>query len=100
MQRKERRTKLKIFYDILTELKNESISGEIKPTRVQQKCNMSYDKFAKNIIELRSRKLISDDQTFRITDRGIQLINDYNKINSFLTKMKLEYIQMEEINAN
>ena len=51
------------------------------------------------ISELRNRKLIADEQTLRITKRGIQLINDYNKINSFLIKMKLEYIQMEEVNS-
>ncbi len=93
--RKARRSKLEIYYNILTELKKESNLEQIKPTRIQQKCNMSYDKFSKNLLELQKRKLVADDQSLKITDKGIQLINDYSKINDFLEKMKLEYIEGE-----
>ena len=91
MLRGERRTKLEIFNDILIVIKEESLYGEAKPTKVQQKCNISYDKFSRYIDELRKRKLVTKN-SLSITDRGKQLLKDYRKIKGFLTEMKLEYI--------
>ena len=91
MLRGERRTKLEIFNDILIVIKEESLYGEAKPTKVQQKCNISYDKFSRYIDELRKRKLVTQN-SLSITDRGKQLLKDYRKIKGFLTEMKLEYI--------
>ena len=91
---------MEVFYDILTELQKESIQSEPKPTRIQQKCNMSYDKFSKNLNELKKRGLVSDNSSLRITDKGIQLVQDYSKINNFLTEMKLEYLEVEINNAS
>ena len=69
----------------------------VKPTRVQQKCNISYDKFSKYVDELRKRKLITHDSSLCITDKGKQLLVDYVKIQGFFTKMKLEYISEEDL---
>ena len=92
MLRRERRTKLEIFNDILIAIQKESSYGEVKSTRVQQKCNISYDKFSRYIDELRKRKLVTKNPPLCITDKGKQLLKDYRKIKGFLTKMKLEYI--------
>ena len=83
---------MEIFNDILIAIQKESFYGEVKPTRVQQKCNISYDKFSKYVGELTKRKLITHDSPFSITDKGKQLLEDYGKIKDFLTKMKLEYL--------
>ena len=91
---------MEVFYDLLTELQKESIQSEPKPTRIQQKCNMEYDKFSKNLNELKKRGLVSDNSSLRITDKGIQLVQDYSKINNFLTEMKLEYLEVEINNAS
>ena len=96
LTRRDKRNKLEIFYNILTALYDESINGEIKPTRVQQKCNLSYDKFSKNLNELKKRKLITDDSFLRITEKGIQLTKDYGKINNFMIKMKIDYLDLEK----
>ena len=96
MLRRERRTKLEIFNDILIAIQKESFYGNVKPTRVQQKCNISYDKFSKYVDELTKRKLITHDSTLCITDKGKQLLIDYVKIKSFLTEMKLEYMSGED----
>ncbi|NND85996.1 MAG: hypothetical protein HKM23_01440 [Nitrosopumilus sp.] len=88
---------MEIFYDILNEFKKESSFGEIKRTRIQQKCNMSYDKFSKNLDELENRELISSNSSLQITDKGIQFLEDYGKINHFLDKMKLDYLSEESV---
>jgi len=90
--RRERRTKLEIFNDILIAIQKESSYGEVKSTRVQQKCNISYDKFSRYIDELRKKKLISQNSPLCITNKGKQLVKDYRKIKGFLTEMKLEYL--------
>lgn len=92
MTRRLRRNKLEIFYDILTALDKESSYGEVKPTRIQQQCNMSYDKFSKNLKELEQRKLVIYNSPLKISEAGIQFLEDYGKINDFLTKMKLHYL--------
>lgn len=96
MLRRERRTKLEIFNDILIAIQKESSYGEVKPTRVQQKCNISYDKFSKYVDELTKRKLITYDSPLCITDKGKQLLKDYGKIKGFLSEMKLEYLSEED----
>ena len=95
MARREKRTKLEIFYDILTAIQNESSSGEVKPTRVQQRCNMSFDKFSRYMEALKNEGLIHDSSPI-ITEKGTKLLQDYDKIKDFLNKMKLEYVSNEE----
>ena len=95
MARREKRTKLEIFYDILTAIQNESSSGEVKPTRVQQRCNMSFDKFSRYMEALKNEGLIHNSSTI-ITEKGKKLLQDYDKIKDFLNKMKLEYVGTEE----
>lgn len=95
MLRREKRTKLEIFHDILNAIQEESSYGEIKPTKVQQKCNISYDKFSKYVDELTKRKLVVYNSPLCITDKGKQLLKDYGKIKDFLMEMKLEYLSEE-----
>ena len=95
MIRREKRTKLEIFYDILTAIRNEGFGGEVKPTRVQQRCNISFDKFSRYLNALTSEGLISNSPII-ITEKGKKLLQDYDKIKDFLNKMKLEYVSNEE----
>lgn len=88
-----RRNKLEIFYDILCGIEKEGLQGKVKPTRVQQQCNMSYDKFLKNIHELIKRNLITKNPSLEITREGRDFLQDYNKIVDFLIKMKLTYLE-------
>ena len=94
--RREKRTKLEIFYYILTAIQNEASSGEVKPTRVQQRCNLSFDKFSRYLEALRNEDLIHDS-SITITEKGKKLLQDYDKIKDFLNKMKLEYVGNEEV---
>ena len=87
---------MEIFYDILNAIKNEATYDEVKPTRIQQQCNMSYDKFSKNLEELLTRNLVAQNSSLEITKEGFEFLNDYSKINDFLTKMKINYLYEEE----
>ena len=86
---------MEIYYDILTNIEKERSNGEIKPTRIQQRCNMSYDKFSKNLNELKTKKFVNDDTSFQITEKGTQFMQDYSKIVDFLTDLKLNYLEGE-----
>jgi predicted transcriptional regulator len=98
MPRKEKRTKLEIYYDILSAINNESSYG-IVPTRIQQNCNMSYDKFSKYLKELEQKGLIHNPKN-TITEKGIKLLQDYDKIKEFLLKMNMEYVKPQEVMKN
>lgn len=94
MSRKERRTKLEIYYDILNAITNTS-GGSVTPTRIQQNCNMSYDKFSNYLGELNKKGLINTSD-FSITEKGKKLLEDYSKIKDFLHDMNMEYVTKEE----
>ena len=94
--RRERRSKLEIFNDILSTIQDESSYGEVKPTRVQQRCNMSYDKFSKYLDEMENRNLITHESPLSITSNGKRFVKDYEKIKGFLAEMKLEYLYVME----
>jgi predicted transcriptional regulator len=54
---KPKRNKMEICNDILSAIKAELTNGEAKPTRVQTLSNLAYDKFAKYLNELESKKM-------------------------------------------
>lgn len=95
MPRRERRNKLEIYNDILIAIKDESQNGEVKPTRVQLRCNLSYDKFSNYLEELRRKDLITN--SLAITPKGQKLLQDYERISQFIKKMQLDYVDVKEI---
>ena len=93
MQRRERRHKLEMYYDILHAIQEENQNSEgAKPTRVQYHSNMSYDKLVNYIEELESKKMISKSDTLFLTERGLQFLNEYEKVKDFIQRMGLEYL--------
>jgi predicted transcriptional regulator len=91
-----RRNKLEIYYSILDSIQSEATYGEVKPTRIQFLSNMSYDKINKYFDELESRKMITK-QPLALTDKGKEFIADYEKINVFMGKIGLKYVNDMEI---
>jgi len=91
-----RRNKLEIYFSILTSIQSEATYGEVKPTRIQFLSNMSYDKINKYFDELKSRKLITK-QPLELTDKGKEFLVDYEKINDFMVKIGLKYVNDMEI---
>lgn len=79
LKRKERRDVLKLYYDILHSIQEETTSGEAKPTRVQFLSNTSYDKLMRYLSELEKKKMISK-KPLSLTLKGRQFLADYKKI--------------------
>ena len=91
-----RRNKLEIYYSIMISIQSEAAYGDVKPTRIQFLSNMSYDKINKYFDELESRKLITK-QPLELTDKGKEFLVDYEKINDFMVKIGLKYVNDVEV---
>ncbi|HWS20118.1 MAG TPA: winged helix-turn-helix domain-containing protein [Nitrososphaera sp.] len=87
---KQKRNKMEIYNDILSSIKVELTNGEAKPTRVQSLSNLAYDKLVRYLSELESRKMIVQNP-LRITDKGYDFLQDYDRIRDFITAMNMKY---------
>ena len=91
LQRKERRHKLQIYYDILLAIQEEATAEEgARPTRIQHLSNMSYDKMMRYLNELETKKMINKADTLSLTDQGREFLRDYGKIKDLIERMGLE----------
>ena len=90
--RRPQRSKLEIYYDILSAIEKDTEGGEAKKTRVQQLCNMSYDKMSKHLIELKRKNLIQNP-ILKITKKGKKFLQDYSKIENFTKKMEIDFLK-------
>ena len=52
---KEKRTKIQLYFDIISAIIEEN---DISATRIQHKCNTSYDKLMRYLEEMEARKII------------------------------------------
>ena len=90
-----RRNKLEIFNDILKGINDEIFAGEVKPTKVGHRANMSYDRLTKYLKELEDDQLITNSP-LNLTEKGRQFIQDYEKIKDFVNQMKIDYMNEGE----
>ena len=81
----ERRSKLQIFYDVLSAIKEDSQNNEkISYTRIQFKCNTSYDKLLRYIDEMNAKQLLKSGSEIEITEKGEKFYQDYSRINELI----------------
>jgi len=81
----ERRSKLQIFYDVLFAIKEDSQNNEkISYTRIQFKCNTSYDKLLRYIDEMSAKQLLKSSSKIEITEKGEKFYQDYLIINELI----------------
>lgn len=92
---KPKRSKLEIYNDILSAIELELQSGQAKPTRVQSRSNLAYDKLARYFDELKYKEMITQDP-LRITDKGHDFLQDYERIKAFLLEMGVKYLDISE----
>ena len=64
---KEKRTKIQLYFDIISAIIQEQ---DISPTRIQFKCNTSYDKLMKYLQEMERREIIEKNGSIGVTDKG------------------------------
>jgi predicted transcriptional regulator len=82
---------LEIYNDILSAIKLEVADGEAKPTRVQSKSNLAYDKLTRYLGELEGRQMIVQDP-LTLTEKGRDFLQDYDRIKGFLEEMGVKYL--------
>lgn len=91
VKRHERRSKLELYYDILFTISQESIRGQVKPTRVQFLANTTYDRLVKYLDVLKLKGLITLNP-IALTEKGRQLVTDYERVNHYNKKMGSNYL--------
>lgn len=91
-QRRERRNKLEIRYNILNSIMQESkIVSIVRPTRIQFLSHLSYTTLFNHLENLKERKLIRLSKGIILTEKGKQFIKDYKKIQKSLEQMGDNY---------
>jgi predicted transcriptional regulator len=92
MKRITRRDKMKIYGDLLSILRAESRSSErVVLTRVQAKLNVPYDRLKYYISDLENLDLIEDQDSFKLTPKGVQYLKEYATILDFMERMGIAY---------
>ncbi len=81
---REKRTKIQLYFDIISAIIQEE---DISPTRIQFKCNTSYDKLMKYLGEMEKREIISKNGSIDVTDKGKKFHSDYSKINDLISEI-------------
>jgi predicted transcriptional regulator len=82
---------LEVYNDILSAIELELQSGQSKPTRVQSRSNLAYDKLVRYIDELKNKKMITQDPLL-ITEKGHDFLQDYDRISNFILEMGIKYL--------
>ena len=84
----ERRSKIQIFFDIVTAVIDDAQNNEsVSPTRIQTKCNTSYDKLTKYLEEMEKRGMVEREKSIAITEKGMEFHKDYSRINELINEM-------------
>ena len=89
---KDRRSKIQIFFDIVSAIIDDTQNNEsISPTRIQFKCNTSYDKLTKYLEEMAKREIIENEKSITITEKGMEFHKDYSRINELINEMNKKF---------
>jgi len=87
---------MEIYNDILKGIEQElRSSGEVKPTRVQQRCNLAYDKFSRYLGEMAAKDLIVREP-ISITAKGLDFLQDHKRISRFVHAIGMKYLDYKE----
>jgi predicted transcriptional regulator len=87
---------MELYNDILKAIMNEIANYDdtvAKPTRVQLRSNLAYDKFVRYLDELESKKMILKTPLL-ITEKGRDFIQDYDRISDFVLEMGIKYLDI------
>ena len=89
---KERRTKTQIFFEVIAAVIDDTQNNEsISPTRIQLKCKTSYDKLTKYLEEMEKRGMIEKEKSIIITERGMEFLKEYSRINELINEMNEKF---------
>ena len=82
---------MEIYNDVLSAMKLELMDGEARPTKIQSKSNLAYDKLMRYLGELEGRAMITQNPLM-ITEKGREFLQDYDRIKGFLEEMGVKYL--------
>ena len=89
---KERRARTQILFDIITAVIDDTQNNEsVSPTRIQIKCNTSYDKLTKYLEEMEKRGMIEKEKSITVTEKGMEFHKDYSRINELINEMNEKF---------
>ena len=86
---------MELYNDILSAIKVELTNGKVRPTRVQILSNLAYDKLVRFLNELEGKKMITQNP-IRITEKGHDFLQDYDRIKDFVNAMGVKYFDVQE----
>ena len=89
VKRNERRSKLDIYFAILFAIQQEETDDGAKPTRIQYKSGMSYDKVARYLKTLQEKQLIVKKEYYHVTEKGHKFLAEYSLVTDFVNRMGL-----------
>lgn len=92
-KRRSARARMQIYFDILQAIKEELEDGEVKPTRIQFKSNLSYNNLLQHLRELEKIKMISRNPIL-LTEKGTSFVKDFGKITYYLDYYGLDVSKM------
>jgi predicted transcriptional regulator len=88
---------LELYNDILKaiaeEITNDADNASAKPTRVQLRSNLAYDKLTRYLDELENKKMILQSPLL-ITEKGRDFLHDYDRISNFILEMGIKYLDI------
>ena len=96
---KAKRNKMEIYNDILSALRQELNYGEARPTRIQSKSNLAYDRLTRYFSELETQEMITKEP-LTITQKGRDFLQDYDRIKEFLAEMGVKYLTISRRQAH
>lgn len=86
-----RRDRLKVYADVLIALNEEAKSERTVLTRVQLHSKVPFDRLKKYISELKALGLIEGDVSLRLTEKGKQYLQEYERVLDFIKRMGIIY---------
>lgn len=79
------RSQFRIYVDVMRVIQREN--NDAKPTRILYGANLSHDRLIKYLEELKALGVIqesgTEDKTFSLTQKGIEFLNNFRKVESF-----------------
>ncbi len=89
----KKRNRLEIIYDILKAI--QSKNGNIKPTHILYKSNLSHDMMDEYLSELKEKNFIIENKTdkgkrYSLTQKGFDYLNKYKLITDFIESFGLD----------
>jgi len=85
-----KRSKLRIYYDILKALNSESCNEHFSLTKISHMVNLPYDRFIKSLDMLIHLGMVSRvGKGFFVTEEGREYIKEFERMNAFLVSIGL-----------